>query len=143
FADQWNPDAGVAIRSGMADVREAIDSTSERPVWLYEFLMSGTVDADGRYREQAPASERVAEIQFVQEDGQWRIDAAPDGIVLGEVAFTRAFTSVGLAYFDPTFRYLVPDVRWFASRASQQARIVSALLSGPDTWLSRALVSEF
>lgn len=143
LSGEWDPDAGVAIRSGIADIQETIDSTAERPVWLYEFLMTASVDADGRYREQAPASERVAEMQFVQENGQWRIASAPDGIVLGSVAFTRAFSSVALYFFDPMFRFLVPDLRWFASRGSTPSSTVSALLSGPDAWLSRSVVSEF
>ena len=143
FAAKWNPDAGVAIRSGIVEIGEAPDSTPEQPVLLYEYLMTASVDEGGRYREQVPPTERIAEIRFVQEDGQWRIAAVPDGIVLGSVAFTRAFTSVPLYYFDPTFRYLVPDVRWFASRGTTPTRAVAALLGGPDAWLERSLVSEF
>jgi len=143
FADEWNPDAGVAIRAGIAEIRESGDSSAPQPVWRYEFVMSASVDADGRYREQSPPSPRVAEFAFVQEDGQWRISSAPDGIVLGAVAFTRAFAAVPLYYFDPAFRYLVPDLRWFASRGSTPSRAVAALLNGPDAWLNRVLVSEF
>ena len=143
IAPTWNPDAGVAIRGGVAEIRETSDSTPERPVWVYEFLMTASVDAEGRYREQSPAGNRVVELAFVQEDGQWRISAVPDGIVLGQVAFTRAFMSVALYFFDPGFRYLVPDVRWFASRSTMASRAVAALLAGPDAWLARALVSEF
>ncbi|HWL59940.1 MAG TPA: GerMN domain-containing protein [Microbacteriaceae bacterium] len=143
FASQWKPDAGVAIRTGLAETQESAASTAEEPVLHYEYLMAASVDAEGRYREQSPATERTAELRFVQEHGQWRIAAAPDGIILGTVAFTRAFTSVPLYFFDPTFRYLVPDVRWFASRASTPAIAVTALLAGPDAWLSRSLVSGF
>lgn len=143
FANDWNPDAGVAIRSGIATIEESPDSSADAPVLHYEFTMGAAVDDAGHYREQLPATERTVEIRFTQEQGQWRIASAPDGIVLGTVAFTRAFTSVALYYFDPTFRYLVPDLRWYASRSSTPFRAVAALLAGPDDWLSRSLVSEF
>ena len=58
---------------------------------------------------------------FVQENGEWRISGGPDGIVLSQSSFSVVFTERALYFFDPTYTYLIPDVRWFASRATLPA----------------------
>jgi hypothetical protein len=46
-----------------------------------------------------------------------------------------------LYFFDNQEKQLVPDVRWFPSRASTSTRLVTALLGGPSDWLSGAVKS--
>lgn len=135
LADTWNPDAGVLIRTASARLAE-VGADGSRIA--YSFTTAANVDADGRYREQTPV-ERTLEFAFALEDGQWRISAAPDGIVLAAVSFERAFAEYPLYFFDASGRYLVPDVRWFPARQNTAARAVQALLAGPDDWLSRSV----
>jgi len=142
FRQQWQPDAGVLIRSGNATVSPAPGSTDSAPRLVYGFDSSASVDASGRYRDVASSTQSI-EFDFQQVDGQWRISGAPNGIVLTEIAFARAFSAVPLYFYDTTERYLVPDVRWFASVASLPTRSVGALLAGPDDWLAPAVVNEF
>ncbi|UUT35705.1 LpqB family beta-propeller domain-containing protein [Microbacterium elymi] len=78
-----------------------------------------------------------------QVDGEWRISAAPNGIVLGADQFTSVFHQYPLMYFDPAWRYLVPDVRWFPS-SNAATRVAQTLIDGkPSPWLSQSVVSAF
>jgi hypothetical protein len=49
--------------------------------------------------------------------------------------FDVIFKAYAIYFFDNQQRHLVPDVRWFPSRASTSTRLVSALLGGPSEWL--------
>ncbi len=103
-----------------------------------------TVDATG---EMSPASDNgPIPLTFKlaqQDDGQWRITQAPDGIVLDKAQFQAVFGDYALMYFDPTWTYLVPDVRWFP-RYYAATNIAQGLVDGaPAPWLRGAVVSAF
>jgi hypothetical protein len=97
------------------------------------------VDADFRYFETTPAQQTL-DFTFAQEGGEWRIASAPDGIVLSESSFNLVFSQQSLYFFDPSFQYLVPDVRWFPARSTISSKVVRALLAGPVTWLRQGVV---
>nr|WP_231366464.1 LpqB family beta-propeller domain-containing protein [Zhihengliuella flava] len=78
-----------------------------------------------------------------QVDGQWRIAESPDGTLLERSSFEAVFSAYPLYFYDPTYRYAVPDYRWFAARQSLAAALVSALLDGPSSYLENAAVSAF
>ena len=59
------------------------------------------------------------------------------------MSFTQVFRDYTLYFFDPSHRYLVPDVRWYAGRDSAQTSIVQAMLAGPAEWLAPGVVSAF
>ncbi|MEO0026698.1 MAG: hypothetical protein RL716_29 [Actinomycetota bacterium] len=77
----------------------------------------------------------------VSAQGQWRISSAPNLTVVIEPVFEVIFRSYSVYFYDNEFEYLVPDVRWFPSRASTTTRLVDALLNGPSTWLAPAVTS--
>jgi len=143
LAASWKPDAVVYIRSDEVATSEAAGSSTATPRLDYVFDSRASVDAQGRYRETAASTSHSMEFAFAQVDGEWRISAAPDGIVLSEIAFVRAFAAKPLYFFDASGRYLVPDVRWFAAGSTAAPAAVEALLAGPDAWLAPALVTDF
>jgi hypothetical protein len=138
FADEWNPRRGVTVLQESG----AIDRVADREL-TYTLTASATVDADGEYTQAVRPTTSTLTFQFVREDGQWRIAYAPDGIILTPVSFESQFQQHALYFFDPTYRYLVPDERWFLARSSTSTRIASALLAGPSDWLKGAVVSAF
>ena len=138
FAEKWNPRRGVTVLQGSG----AIDRVAEREL-TYTLTASATVDADGEYTQAVRPTTSTLTFQFVREDGEWRIAYAPDGIILSPVSFRSVFQQRALYFFDPTYRYLVPDERWFLARSSTSTRIASALLAGPSDWLKGAVVSAF
>ncbi len=130
-------------------VRTLISSTPISPIpladntWSVTVSTSASLDADGHY---AVAGDSI-ELPFglVQnDDGQWRISAAPDGTLLPPNRFTGIFKAYDLYFFDPTFEFLVPDRRWFPSGSNVPRRVVSQLLLGPSPWQgSGVLFSAF
>lgn len=134
---QWDPDAGVTIDQGGRAFAAAGDGVqlTVNPV--------AAVDDRGEYRESANSSPLSWTYSFVQVRGQWRIAEAPPGIVLEASTFSDVFAAYSLSFFDPSFSRLVPDQRWFPSRASTATRIVGALLDGPADWLKGAVATAF
>lgn len=135
IADDWNPDAEAIIRTGIPAMTPGAAENSID----YTVTSKAVVDADGRYQETPPASQTLS-YSFVQEDGEWRISDAPDAIVLSQSSFNVVFTEQALYFFDPSYQYLVPDVRWFPARATVTSRIVRELLEGPASWLQQGVV---
>ena len=138
FAGEWNPDAITTIRSGVGTQRRVSETELN-----YSLTTSASVSNDGHYQE-ADAETVSLPFTFVKEGDQWRISSAPEGIVLSEDSFGVVFGEYALYYFDPTYQFLVPDIRWFANRSGTAVRVVGALLAGQSAWLSNGvLVSAF
>jgi hypothetical protein len=135
---EWDPDATTYIRTGVG----APQRTSETG-FDYLITTAAYVDRDGRYFEGDPSSATLP-FSFVKEGDEWRISSAPPGIVLSADRFPLVFGEYALYYFDPTYQFLVPEIRWFPKRSSTSIRAVSALLAGQANWLSNGvLVSAF
>jgi len=103
----------------------------------------GEVDESGHYTE-IPTQAQTLTYDFVVVDGENRISRADPGTVLSVQSFGRVFDPYPLYYFDPSFEYLVPDLRWFPVTRNIATRIVTELIEGPSPWLqSGVLVSAF
>jgi len=136
LAGKWNPDASALIRTTAAVTTPG----SAANMLDYSVTSKAYVDETGRYIEQDAATQSL-QFGFMKESGEWRINKAADGIVLSQSSFKVGFTEQALFYFDPSFSYLIPDVRWFPSRATVSVRIARALLAGPAAWLQQGVVS--
>ncbi|MNR61868.1 Lipoprotein LpqB [compost metagenome] len=67
-------------------------------------------------------------------DGEWRIAELPDGTAIPEETFKVIYGAYPIYFYDPTFTYAVPDVRWFIKKKTVKA-MTSALLGGPAPYL--------
>lgn len=135
----WRPKAGVTIDiSG----ERAYTETAEGLVDLTLDAVA-TVDDRGAY-ERAEVVERTLAFELAkQADGEWRITKAPDGVVLDRDQFPTVFHRYSVMYFDPTWQYLVPDVRWFPT-TNAAASITFALVNQPASdWLAGSVVTAF
>ncbi|MET4703282.1 LpqB family beta-propeller domain-containing protein [Frigoribacterium sp. UYMn621] len=135
FSTKWDPRQSVLVRSSAPQISQ-IDDTK----LTYSFDTLGAVDGSGAYSQSSQSF--TLPFSFVLEGGQWRINAAPDGIVLADQTFERIFRQYPVYFFAPDNRYLVPDIRWYAS-GTASTRIVTALLAGPPDWLKGAAFSRF
>jgi hypothetical protein len=93
----------------------------------------GEVDASGRYA--ATSSQQTLTYDFVTVDGQPRIARADPGTVLSVTGFEDAFDEYPLYYFDASFDFLVPDLRWFPETRTVANRIAGELMKDPAPWL--------
>ncbi len=131
-AETWNPNGSTLIREGPAMLMTLSESVID-----YSVSTKASVNSDGLYREDfIPVSQRL-NFRFEQIEGQWRISSLDDGTVLSRDNFDAVFDSHTLYFFDPSYRYLIPDVRWFPARSIIATRIASALLAGQASWLQQ------
>ncbi|MFT4052227.1 MAG: LpqB family beta-propeller domain-containing protein [Microbacterium sp.] len=137
---EWNPGAGVIVYSPGERSLEEVDGD--------EFVLSvtpvATVDSDGELSTAEDTGEITLSFTLAQQDdGQWRITEAPDGIVLDSNLFGNVYGSYALQFFDPTWTYLVADTRWFP-RVYAATSIAEALVdNGPSAWLEGAVATAF
>jgi hypothetical protein len=134
----WAPNKITQVRAGIGSVSEISDG-------LYTYSVSTTafVDAEGHYSDES-ASQNLEFRLVKNDDKQWRIVEAPDGIVLSADSFSTIFEEHAIYFFDPTYRYLVPDVRWFPKTTLLPTRVVSALLAGQSPYLRQGVtITEF
>jgi hypothetical protein len=136
LAEEWEPRESVLVRTGSTDFRRLGETGI-----AYDIVVSAVVDRDGLYTPY-PLEPQSLAFQFVQENGEWRISAAPDGIVLSTGTFANLFSPYPLYFLDPAGEALVPDLRWFPG-GTAATRIVTALLSGPPAWLEGAVGTAF
>ncbi|MEU9114188.1 LpqB family beta-propeller domain-containing protein [Streptomyces sp. NPDC048483] len=121
----------------------------------YTVTLSGSqvakVDANHAYTPEEKQYRQT--IHLIKEDGQWRIDQLPDGLVLGQSDFQRIYRSVNKYYFasyksessgpKASRNVLVADPVYLRQRIEPITASVEALLSGPTDWLSQVTSSEF
>lgn len=137
---QWDPRSRVTI-DRLAD-RRATPSADGTSVAV-ALTTIAAVDADGAYSPTAAGSAETLSYTLARVDDQWRITSAPDGVVLYEEVFPTVYQSASVAYFDPSYSFIVPDVRWFP-RPLVASRIATALVDGqPSAWLAGAVRSAF
>ncbi|MDD0858850.1 LpqB family beta-propeller domain-containing protein [Arthrobacter alpinus] len=140
LAQSWAPDKRTLVYK---DTFAVTPSTDAQTFELKLDLVS-TVDAAGVLTPAKGNSSELLRMKMVQVDGQWRISEAPDGVILTESNFQTLYAPVSLYFYDPSFTYGVPDVRWLAGRTSRTATsIVKAMLNGPAPYLQGAVVSAF
>jgi len=147
FAPQWQPKSVTIDRlSERAAAPSSPSPTPSQGSDSVEVTQRVTAEAFvSETGEYTPADGRPLSLSFhlVQTDEGWRIDRAPDGIVLYQEVFPSVFRSASIMYFDPTYTYLVPDVRWFPNTLIA-ARVAQALVDGPPSeWLSRGIANAF
>ncbi|GAA1990597.1 LpqB family beta-propeller domain-containing protein [Isoptericola halotolerans] len=73
-------------------------------------------------------------------DGQWRINALDDGMLVLASFLTYAFHRTPLYYPTSDRRWWVPDVRWYPNQ-SWRTTATQAILAGPPPWLAQSTVS--
>lgn len=140
FQHRWNPDSGVTIDQGARHP----DTVNDNEMSL-KITPVAEVSNVGEYSQTISTAPLPLPFTFVKEQGQWRISKAPNGIVMSVSEFNEVFKSYALYFFDPSYRFLVPDLRWFPRVTSTTGtRIVRALINGPAPWLATgAVVSAF
>jgi len=136
YKTKWNPNAEVLIQQGNPTISFNASQNASVSVQV-----QATVDGDGHYKVLDSGATRMLEFKMVRENGEWRISSAPDLTILIRPVFEVIFRSYSVYFFDSQRHHLVPDLRWFPSRASTATRLVNAMLKGPSEWLAPAVNS--
>ncbi len=136
FVKQWDPNNEVLIQDGSPKVTLTVDGTA-----LVRIPIAAKINASGQYQAMPAGSIQTVRFKMTKDAGQWRISSAPNLISIIRPVFDVVFKAYALYFFDNQMKELVPDVRWFPSRASTSTRLVTALLGGPSEWLVPAVKS--
>lgn len=138
LSQQWRGDTSTLIYEAVNVVNGA--DTNQYTIQL-EII--GAVDAQGVRTVYPDHSTRAVDVVVSKIEDQWRISDAPNGVMLEASTFNKIFSAQTLYFYNATFRYLVPDVRWFPTGSGTATSMVQALLAGPAPYLENAVVSAF
>ncbi|AOR37319.1 hypothetical protein BFF78_25440 [Streptomyces fodineus] len=112
--------------------------------------MVATVDAQQAYEPVGGSYRKKVHLTRDPKNGQWRIDALPDGAVMGKSDFQRNYTPVDKYYFasDTTVGaaaepVAVADPVFVRSKVDPMTQMVRSLLNGPTRWLGPVVRSSF
>ncbi|MEV7972739.1 LpqB family beta-propeller domain-containing protein [Cellulomonas sp. NPDC089187] len=131
----WTPRERVVVYPTASSPQLRLDGSQVQVT----VRVAARIDADGRYSQAGPAAEETLTFGMVQDsDGQWRISALDDGVVLSEPNFEAIYRSSTLYFLSQDGSFLVPETRWFPLR-NLATSIVRALIAGPSTWLRDAV----
>src|SRR3954453_20752861 len=137
-ANRWRPSDGIAIYDEVAlRVGDTPGSNGSRGTGELQAPRVGDTDRRGEFVPQP--GRLVAGFSVVRSNGSWRIDRAPDGVLLSSADAQRSFPAGDVYYLNKTGTTLVPDqILLQNSQRGVATTLVSALLSGPSDWLAPA-----
>lgn len=141
-AQEWNPQESVSILPNDTDL-DSLNAgvTSDNKTLTMSAPVVGLVNSSGIYNSTKPGTQSNMEFSLRQENGEWRIASAPDGLLISETEFQTIFLNYSLQFFTSDYSYLVPDSRWFLRSSSTPTALIHELLSGPASYLSGAVVT--
>lgn len=137
-SERWRPSVGVRVYEGVGEITESVDGV------VFDAPEVGRITALGRFNVSERRASMSVPFRLVRQAGEWRIDAAPEGLLLSRADVDRAFRSQSIYFFNPQFTTLVPDPRMVpVLNAAQATSLVQLLLAGPSEWLAPAVRTGF
>ncbi|SMX88894.1 Sporulation and spore germination [Brevibacterium iodinum ATCC 49514] len=142
-AQKWSPQESVSVLPNGTDPDSLnVGTTSDQKTMSISPPVVGLVDSSGVYNSTEPGTRSTMEFSLRQENGEWRISSAPDGLLISQTDFQTIFLNYSLQFFTSDYSYLVPDSRWFLRSSSTPTVLMNELLSGPAPYLSGAVITS-
>ena len=134
-AASWAPERQTITYAGRTTPRETQDGVS--------VTLSGPagLDSRGAWRGDLPGADHTLTFPMSFENGEWRIDRAPDALVVPETWFEQRYRQVSLYFFDPTASILAPEPVFVESGSALATTLVQGLLRGPGSGLGKVAQS--
>ena len=139
-AQTWRPGAGTIVHDGGAP--PAVDTAADGTLRATATELA-RIDADGSYSRTAGTPEVTRSFTMAQENGEWRIAALDDGLLLSQLDVSQSFRQVALYFLSPTRNSLVPDLVLLPELPGLSTKLVSRLLRGPTSDLRGAVLTAF
>ncbi|MFF9206477.1 LpqB family beta-propeller domain-containing protein [Streptomyces sp. NPDC014986] len=152
-AKTWQPELSTTVLSdgpgAHADTPERQDDDA------LSYMLTGTkvatVDAQQSYAPASGSYNKLVHLTKDAESGQWRIDAVPQGVVMGKSDFQRNYMSVNKYYFASNNAgagagappMTVADPVFVRSHVDPATQMVRSLIAGPTAWLGPVVRSSF
>ncbi|WP_312018719.1 LpqB family beta-propeller domain-containing protein [Streptomyces sp. I05A-00742] len=148
----WNPAASTTVLAEMPQVEvETLTGGDRDPGRTVRLTGKQVARVDDKHAYKPDVQKYQASVHMTREDGQWRIDALPPGLVVGVPDFQRIYRSVNKYYFaelgpgadGKAQDVLVADPVYLRKRIDTVTSAVKALLDGPTTWLDPVTATAF
>lgn len=139
LAQTWEPEEAITIYR--SDPK--ISSTPTEGELQLQVEVAGYIDSAGIRRDVDAGTTESILVRMEQVQGEWRVAEIPDGIMISTADAANLLQSHELYFYSGSYRYWVPDVRWFVNRQGIAANIVQALIDGPAPYLQGAVTSAF
>ncbi|WP_211271313.1 MtrAB system accessory lipoprotein LpqB [Corynebacterium crudilactis] len=138
--NEWNPTAEIRIVDRV-DLNTLPGSTDEERNIAIRGTQVGSLGSGGVY--QPDNTEYEAAITMRRENGEWRIDALPEGIVLERNDLRNHYSPHEVYFFDPSGQVLVGDRRWLFNEAQSISTVLMSLLvNGPSSPIAPGVVNQ-
>jgi lipoprotein LpqB-like beta-propeller protein/sporulation and spore germination protein len=92
---------------------------------------ANTLDSRGVWGGSLPKSASKITFPMTVENDEWRIDKAPDAMIVPDSWFESQYQQVSLYFFDPTGQILVPEPVFVPQGDQLATSLVTGLLRGP------------
>jgi len=129
-AANWKPTQTIIYATATARGAEG-----ERPVSV-TLGDAHRTDSRGAWLGALSPGESTLEFPVGLQDGQWRISAPPDALIVPQSWFEARFRQASLYFFDPSASILVPEPVFVPRGRQLASALVDGLLSGPSSALS-------
>ena len=142
-ADSWIPTSQVIVfptDTGPEVKKEVTDDDSSSIALQISTIAS--VDERGVLHELPEAGSTALTFELAKDqEGEWRISALDDGLVLSQNAFTTGFGQYDLYFSARSADALVADPRWYP-RLRTASHLVAGMLAGPSGEIAGALMDD-
>lgn len=135
-AEEWNPEREIIT---YADKTQPLGSNPIR----VSLIDATHLDSRGSWQGTLPDARSTLSFPVELEDGEWRISAAPDALIVPGTWFEPRFQQVSLYFFDPTASVVVPEPVYLPIGEQLPTALTTNLLLGPPAGLSRVYRSFF
>ncbi len=120
---QWVPEKGTIVYGN--ETR----AVSGQDVVL---ALGGTMDLDGRGSWLGESGDQTFRLDMRRENGEWRISAPPDRLLIPRTHFETWFAQYSLYFFDKSAQVMVPEPVYVPTGAQASTSLVAGLLAGPE-----------
>ena len=138
LAFEWLPSSRIQVFETALSLKESSETVVEA-----QGVRSLVVDQQRRPKLPIDTNLNSFELNFVKENGEWRITNPPSGLVLSSIAFQRNYAVTNLWFFDESKSQLVPDFLVIAKQSDLAPQLIRALFAGSNNWLKPAIVNMF
>jgi hypothetical protein len=134
--ERWSPEDGALIYRGLPKAG-GVDQVT------FDGRLLGSLAADRTYTARDEPLRH--DFGLRRENGEWRIDNPPPGLMVSDFSFTSSYQAYDLFFVGSSggsYSTLVPDPIYLPrlnSTASVASALMKALLNGPSQWLQPAV----
>jgi hypothetical protein len=138
---QWKPNIGTAVYD-RSEGPFSVEPTGDGRVALVAAQVA-RIDGQGHYTRTPSGTRLTRSFPMTRVDGEWRIAALDNGLVLTRSDVQETFRQLNLYFLAPSRRVLVPDTVFLPAVPGLSTALVSRLLAGPTEELASATTTGF